>query len=148
MDVEFDGTLLMRGDCLERMAEIGDGSIDMVMADPPYGTTACKWDTVIDLDAMWAHLKRIVKSNGAIVMTAAQPFTSVLVTSNIKAFKHAWVWEKSSATGHLNAKRMPMRKHEDVIVMAAGKSVPYNPQGLKPFGKTVRRGGNGENFGD
>ena len=84
---------LIHGDCLERMKEIPNGSVDMVLADPPYGTTACKWDTVIDLPLMWVQLKRVVKPNGAIVMTASQPFTSALVMSNPKMFKYCWVWQ-------------------------------------------------------
>jgi site-specific DNA-methyltransferase (adenine-specific) len=99
----------------------------MVLADPPYGTTACKWDTVIDLEGMWAQLKRITKPNGAIVMTASQPFTSALVMSNPKMFKYDWIWRKPKGTGHLNAKRMPMRDKEDVIVFCSGKPA-YNPQ--------------------
>jgi site-specific DNA-methyltransferase (adenine-specific) len=86
----------MQGDCLERMQEIPDGSIDMVLTDPPYGTTACKWDTVIDLPQMWEQLKRITKPNGAIVMTASQPFTSALIMSNVAMFKYDWVLFKAS----------------------------------------------------
>ena len=120
---------LMMGDCLERMKEIPDGSVDMILADPPYGTTACKWDSVIDLHLMWEQLKRVVKPNGAIVMTASQPFTSILGASNIKDLKYDWVWKKTRATGHLNAKKMPMKNKEDILVFY--KSPPtYNPQGL------------------
>ena len=98
---------LLLGDCLERMKEIPDGSVDMVLADPPYGTSNCKWDTVIDLPLMWEQLKRVIKPNGAIVMTASQPFTSALVMSNPKMFKYCWVWDKVLPRGHLNAKRIP-----------------------------------------
>ena len=118
---------LMLGDCLERMKEIPDGSISMILADPPYGTTACKWDSIIDLDLMWEQLKRIIKPDGAIVMTASQPFTSVLVCSNLKMFKYCWVWEKSKATGHLNSKKRPMAAHEDIVVFYK-KQVRYRPQ--------------------
>ena len=100
---------LHQGDCLEVMKSIPDGSIDMILADPPYGTTACKWDSVIDLTLMWEQLKRVVKPNGAIVMTAANPFTSVLVCSNLKDFKYDWCWRKPKGTGHLNAKKMPKK---------------------------------------
>ena len=117
------------GDCLERMTEIPDGSVDMVLTDPPYGTTACKWDTVIDLPLMWEQLKRIIKPNGAIVMTASQPFTSALVMSNVAMFKYDWVWQKPKGTGHLNAKKMPMRDKEDVLVFYS-KQATYNPQFL------------------
>jgi DNA modification methylase len=118
---------LMIGDCLERMKEIPDGSVDMVLADPPYGTTACKWDSVIPIEPMWKQLKRVIKPNGAIVMTAIQPFTSILVCSNLKMFKYDWVWKKPKGTGHLNAKKMPMRDKEDVVVFY-GKQCTYNPQ--------------------
>jgi DNA modification methylase len=121
---------LMLGDCLEMMGEIEDGSVDMVLCDPPYGTTACKWDSVIPFEPMWAHVKRVLKKNGAAVFTAVQPFTSVLVMSNPKSFRYQWVWEKNKATGHLNAKKRPLVAHEDVIVFA--DSTPaYNPQGLE-----------------
>jgi len=118
---------LILGDCLEVMRDIPDGSVDMVLADPPYGTTACKWDSVIPFEPMWDHLKRVTKRNGAIVMTASQPFTSALVMSNVKMFKYCWVWEKTQAVGHLNAWRMPMRKHEDICVFSAG-TINYRPQ--------------------
>lgn len=95
----------MQGDCLERMKEIPDGSVDMVLTDPPYGTTACKWDSIIPLEPMWEQLKRVIKPNGAIVLTAAQPFTTTLIASNMKMFKYCWVWEKSRKTGFLNAKK-------------------------------------------
>jgi site-specific DNA-methyltransferase (adenine-specific) len=138
----------MLGDCLERMKEIPDGSVDMVLADPPYGTTRCKWDAVIDLEAMWAQLKRIVKPNGAIVMTASQPFTSALVMSNPKMFAYEWVWVKSKITGVLNAKRMPVRKHEQVLVFCDRKSTgTYNAQGLVAKGTITKQGGNSDNYG-
>ena len=121
---------LILGECLEQMKNIPDHSIDMILADPPYGTTACKWDSIIPLEPMWEQLKRVIKPNGAIVMTAAQPFTSVLVCSNMGAFKYQWVWVKNLKTGNLNAKRMPMGGHEDVVVFCAG-SPTYNPQKRK-----------------
>ena len=120
---------LIQGDCLEKMKDVLDGSIDMVLTDPPYGTTACKWDTVIDLPKMWEQLKRITKKNGAIVMTASQPFTSALIMSNIKMFKYCWVWDKRVASNSQLAKYQPLKIHEDVCVFAKGKC-KYNPQGL------------------
>jgi site-specific DNA-methyltransferase (adenine-specific) len=117
----------MYGDCLERMKEIPSGSVDMILADPPYGTTQCKWDSIIPLEPMWERLKRIIKPNGAIVMTAAQPFTSILVCSNLDMFKYDWVWEKPSAKGHLNAKKQPMRAHESILVFY-NKQPTYNPE--------------------
>lgn len=136
---------LMPGDCLELMPWIADGSVDMVLCDLPYGTTQNKWDAVIPFDQLWSEYRRICR--GAIVLTSSQPFTSIMVASNLADFKYAWVWEKSAATGHLNAKRMPMKLHEDVNVFCVG-AAPYNPQDLQPFNKTVRRGNNGSNFGD
>ena len=135
----------MLGDCLERMKEIPDGSIDMVMTDPPYGTTACKWDSVIPLEPMWDQLKRIIKPNGAIVMTASQPFTTTLIASNMKMFKYCWVWEKQKVTGFYNARRMPLKSVEDVCVFY-GKPPSYNPQGLTPCkvkNSRANKGGNG-----
>lgn len=133
-DYKQDGIWLMKGDCLERMKEIESGSIDMILTDPPYGTTACKWDSIIPLEPMWEQLKRIIKPNGAIVMTASQPFTSKLVSSNLDWFKYAWVWEKNRATNFPNAKRRPMSAHEDVLVFINGPMF-YYPQkttGHKP----------------
>ena len=121
---------LLLGDCLERMKEIPDKSIDMILCDLPYGTTACKWDTIIPFEPLWEQYKRIIKPNGAIVLTASQPFTSALVMSNPKMFRYSWVWVKSRPTGHLNAKKQPMRKVEDVCVFYR-KQCTYNPQGLK-----------------
>jgi len=121
---------LMQGDCLERMKEIPSGSVDMVLADPPYGTTACKWDSIIPLEPMWEQLKRVIKPNGAIVMTASQPFTSVLVMSNASQFRHNFVWDKVSPTGHLNAKKKPLLRHEDIVVFSSAKhgNFTYNPE--------------------
>ena len=95
-------------DCLEGMKMIPDGSIDAIICDPPYGTTACKWDTVIPFEPMWEQLKRIIKPNGAIVLFGSEPFSSALRMSNIKQYKYDWIWEKSKATGYLNSKIMPM----------------------------------------
>jgi len=120
------GTFIM-GDCLERMVEIPDGSIDMILCDLPYGTTQNKWDSVIPFDALWSHYWRIAKPNAAVVLTAAQPFTSALVMSQIERFKYDWIWRKSHATGHLNANRMPMREHEHVTVFARNTPI-YNAQ--------------------
>ena len=115
------------GDCLEVLKDLQTGSMDMVLCDPPYGTTACKWDSVIPLEPMWEQLKRVCKPNGAIVMTASQPFTSALVMSNVKDFKYDWTWRKPKGTGHLNAKKMPMRDKEDIVVFYQ-KQCTYNPQ--------------------
>ena len=115
-------------DCLDGMKHIEDKSIDMILCDLPYGTTACKWDIIIPFDKLWIQYERIIKNNGAIILTATQPFTSSLVMSNIKLYKYQWYWIKSP-TGFLNAKKMPMKSVEDICVFY--KSFPtYNPQGL------------------
>ena len=121
---------LMQGDCLEMMKQIPDGSVDMVLTDPPYGTTACKWDSVIPFEPMWEQLKRVTKKNGAIVMTASQPFTSALVMSNVKMFSCSWIWEKEQGVNFMLAKRQPLKVHEDVIVFSK-KQPSYNPQMTK-----------------
>ena len=117
---------LFRGDCLDIMPTL-DGPFDAVIADLPYGTTACKWDTVIPFEPLWKQYKRLIKPKGAIVLFGSQPFTSALVMSNPGWFRYEWVWRKNRGTGHLNAKIMPMRAHENVIVF--GESMPvYIPQ--------------------
>lgn len=112
------------------MSYIDDKSIDMILCDLPYGTTACKWDTVIPFEPLWSHYKRIIKDNGAIVLTASQPFTSALVMSNIKMFKYEWIWQKTRKTGFANANRQPLRNYEDVLVFYNGQC-KYNPHGIK-----------------
>ena len=132
---------LLQGDCLERMKEIESGSADMVLTDPPYGTTACKWDSIIPLEPMWEQLKRVIKPNGAIVMTASQPFTATLIASNMKMFKYCWVWEKDNGKGHLNAKKQPLRAHEDIVVFY-GKQPVYFPQmveAIRPSNKSSKK---------
>ena len=119
---------LIQGDCLEKMAEIEDGSVDMVLTDPPYGTTACKWDSIIPLEPMWEQLKRVIKPNGAIVMTASQPFTTTLIASNMKMFKYCWVWDKVKPSAHGIAKHQPLRVYEDIAVF---NSKLYYPQMIK-----------------
>jgi len=109
------------------MKDIADKSIDMILCDLPYGTTACKWDVVIPFEPLWEQYKRIIKDNGAIVLTASQPFTSALVMSNVKMFKYEWIWEKSHPSGLFTAKILPMKYHENVLVFSNGK-LNYNPQ--------------------
>ncbi len=123
---------LLEGDCLDLMKDIPDGSVDMILCDLPYGTTACKWDSVIPFDALWANYKRVVKPNGAIVLTASQPFTTALIASNMGDFKYTWVWEKNRGSGFLDASRRPLKFHEDIVVFYKSQPV-YNPiktQGL------------------
>lgn len=140
---------LLKGDCLTLMNGIPDKSIDMILCDLPYGTTRNKWDSIIPLDKIWKHYERIIKDDGAIVLTAQTPFDKVLGASNLKLLKYEWIWEKSKATGHLNAKRMPLKNHENILVFY--KQLPaYKPQGLiKKTVPTIRKGGsgNGTNYG-
>ena len=117
----------MQGDCLGRMKEIKSGSVDMVLTDPPYGTTACKWDSVIPLEPMWEQLKRIIKPNGAIVMTASQPFTTTLISSNMKMFKYEMIWDKNKGAQPQLANIQPMKSHENILIFGTGR-VTYNPQ--------------------
>ncbi|MDT3250870.1 tyrosine-type recombinase/integrase [Serratia sp. root2] len=121
---------------MEAMHLIGDGSVDMVCADVPYGTTQCAWDSVIDLELMWSHLHRIAKPNAAIVLFSAQPYTSVLVNSNIRNWKTEWIWEKGNATGFLNAKKQPLRAHENILVFYRGMPT-YNPQFTEGYMKNA-----------
>jgi len=118
---------LIRGDCLEEMGSLDENSVDMVLVDLPYGTTACKWDTVIPFDPLWANLKRLAKSNAAMVFTAGQPFTTALIASNLKEFRYCWVWDKQVGRGHLVAKKRPMAKHEDIAVFYRKPPI-YVPQ--------------------
>jgi len=132
---------LIKGECLEVMKTIESGSVDAIITDPPYGTTACKWDNVIDFELMWEQLNRIIKPNGAIVLFGSEPFSSALRMSNIKNYKYDWIWEKTQATGHLNAKKQPLRSNE-LISVFYNKQCIYNPQktqGHKPMNTGVRK---------
>ena len=119
---------LLHGDCLDLMASIPDGSIDMICADLPYGTTACKWDTIIPFDPLWAHYKRVIKSNGSIVLFGSQPFTSALVMSNPKWFKYEVIWFKNVPTGMAQASYAPMKYHENILVFCEGKIDTFNKE--------------------
>lgn len=134
--VVVGNSTLYLGDCLEVMPEL-EYEVDMVLTDPPYGTTQCKWDSVINLDLMWAELKTLAKPNGAIVLMASQPFTSALIMSNIKMFKYCWIWVKSQAVGHLNAYKMPMKNTEDVVVFYR-KLPTYIPELRDKLVKNIR----------
>lgn len=121
--------------CLDVMSRLPENSIDMVFCDLPYGTTQNEWDVLIPFDELWSAYHRVVKENGAIVLTAQAPFDKVLACSNLKDFRYEWIWEKNKATGHLNAKKMPMKAHENVLVFYR-KLPTYNPQmtgGHKPM---------------
>lgn len=139
---------LMNGDCLDLMKSLPDKSIDLILCDLPYGTTRNKWDSVIPFESLWESYNRLC--NGMIILTAAQPFTSALIMSNLKGFKYSWVWDKSSSTGFLNAKKQPLRQTEDIAVFGNGKT--YNPV-MEVRGKPRKKGGyikgsGTENYGD
>ena len=140
---------LFQGDCLELMKQIPDGSVDLVLCDLPYGTTACKWDTVIPFEPLWAQYRRVAKRNAAIVLTASQPFTTALIASNFKDFRYCWVWDKVNRyTGAMNANRMPMKRHEDIAVFYSAQPA-YNKQWRDGRPYSVRRtGGHGAHVGD
>ena len=148
---------IYQGDCLELMKQIKDKSVDLILCDLPYGTTACKWDTIIPFEPLWEQYKRIIKDNGAIVLTASQPFTSALVMSNIKMFKYEWIWESNRSPNFAQAPYMPLKNVENVLVFSFGgcahpakNRMKYNPQGVtkvskvckqKTVGKYLHRGG-------
>lgn len=122
----------MQGDCLELMKEIPDNSVDMVLTDPPYGTTACKWDSVIPLEPMWKEIKRITKSNSAVVLFGSEPFSSVLRLSNLKDYKYDWKWEKPSGANFLNFQYQPAKVHEDIVVFGF-KASSYSKNGTMVY---------------
>ena len=141
---------LLNGDCLELMKNIPDKSIDMILCDLPYGTTHNKWDNVIPMEPLWKQYNRIIKDHGAIVLFSQMPFGASLIMSNPKMFRYEWIWEKNQAVGFLNAKKMPLRKHENILVFY--KHLPtYNPQGLIKLDEPIQEKGsanrNGKNYG-
>ena len=137
---------LRQGDCLEIMKDIPDKSIDMILADLPYGTTANKWDEVIPFEPLWEQYERIIKNNGAIVLTASQPFTTSLITSNSKLFRYCLVWDKQRPSGSMLAKKRPLKYHEDIVIFYK-KQPAYNPQMTKGKKQKKASGGNSENYG-
>ena len=144
---EVQANSLINDDCLNAMKFIPDSSISMILADPPYGTTACKWDSVIPLEPMWEQLKRVIKPNGAIVMTASQPFTTTLISSNMKMFKYCWVWNKKKAGNIFLAKKQPMKVHEDVVVFGVNSPSYYPIMVKRDKVKKSKNYGTGESIG-
>jgi site-specific DNA-methyltransferase (adenine-specific) len=144
--------ILLQGDCLEWMSKIPDHSIDMILCDLPYGTTACKWDSIIPFDKLWEQYKRITNSNGTIILTAVQPFTSALIASNFEMFKYCWVWKKSKGSNFLHVKNMPLKITEDVVVFSkrtighiqqlGENRMIYNPQGVEKSDVFVKQNPN------
>ena len=135
---------LLNGDCLQLMKQIPNKSIDMILCDLPYGTTACKWDSVIPFEPLWEQYKRIIKDNGAIVLFGSQPFTTELNHSNLKMFRYEWIWIKNNSTGFQLANKRPLKKHE-IISVFYRKQPTYNPQGLQVYGKINKRKSTGDN---
>jgi site-specific DNA-methyltransferase (adenine-specific) len=140
---------LRKGDCLEIMKAIPSNSVESIITDPPYGTTQCKWDSVINFELMWEQLNRIIKPSGAIVLFGSEPFSSFLRCSNINNFKYDWIWDKKLKTGHLNAKKMPMGRHE--VISVFGQRINYYPimeEGIAQHSEGSKRGNNNsEDYG-
>ncbi|MGT3563128.1 DNA-methyltransferase [Escherichia coli] len=133
---------LKRGDCLELMAVIPDKSVDLILCDLPYGTTACKWDTVIPFDELWRRYNRVIKPGAAIVLTSSQPFTTALISSNLKGFCYSWIWNKKFGANFAQAKRQPLKVHEDVLVFSVSGRMPtYYPEMVKRD-KPIKKGKN------
>jgi site-specific DNA-methyltransferase (adenine-specific) len=137
---------LILGDCLAEMPKLQDNSIDLILTDPPYGTTQNKWDSIIPLDGMWKELKRISKQDCAIILFSQNPFSSVLICSNLKMFKYNWIWQKPQGTGHLNSKKYPLKDHEDICVFSL-KPHKYNPQMSKGKPYKIKSGKGSSNYG-
>lgn len=137
--MKYELNSVIQGDCLEVMKDIPDNSINMILCDLPYGTTACRWDTIIPFEPLWEQYKRIIKDNGAIVLTASQPFTSALVMSNPKMFKYEWIWQKTRFSNQMLAKIQPLKIHESCLVFSNGKT-NYYPQGLIRVDKVTKQG--------
>jgi DNA modification methylase len=140
--VVIGDTTIYHGDCFDIMpTEIKDKSVDAIIADLPYGTTKCKWDSVLDLDRLWTEYKRVLKDGGVVILFAQTPFDKVLGCSNLKWLKYEWIWEKTQATGFFNAKKMPMKAHENILVFY-DKLPKYNPQktkGHKPMNSYTKK---------
>lgn len=137
---------LMQGDCLKLMKEIPDGSIDMILCDLPYGTTACKWDTIIPFEPLWEQYNRIIKDNGAIVLFGSEPFSTILRMSNLKMYKYDWIWNKKKGLGFFDCKFRPLKSHEVISVFSKGgcsngskPPMKYNPQGVIYTSKKVKK---------
>jgi site-specific DNA-methyltransferase (adenine-specific) len=140
---ELNPNSLVNGDCLEVMKLIKDKSIDMILCDLPYGTTACKWDTIIPFDKLWEQYERIIKDNGAIVLTGSEPFSSALRLSNLKMYKYDWVWNKITAANFMNIKNRPFKTHENVLIFSKTAKFTFNPERVLRSEKSLKRGGLG-----
>jgi site-specific DNA-methyltransferase (adenine-specific) len=123
---DVSGSVLVNADCFDIFPLIGDKSIDAIICDLPYGTTACKWDTILPFDKLWEQYNRIIKDNGAIVLFASQPFTSALIMSNPKMFKYEWIWQKATGSNFATLKYQPMKEHESICIFSK-KTTKYFP---------------------
>ena len=146
--------MLYHGDCLEEMNKIPDGSVDLILTDLPYGTTACKWDAVIPFEPLWAHYKRIIKDSAVIALTCSQPFTSTLISSNLKMFKYTWIWEKERPSNFFAAKFVPLNNTEDIAVFSYGgcnngckNPIRYFPQGVVEIDRLAKNSNTGGKIG-
>ena len=151
---DVSGSALFNADCMDILPLIPDKSVQLILADLPYGTTQNKWDSVLPLDLLWQQYERIITDNGAIILTATQPFTTQLISSNLKLFKYEIIWVKSRPNGHLEAKNKPMRKHENILIFSKGASangcknrITYNPQGLVKVERYNRNSTDTDNYG-
>lgn len=141
--------ILYHGNCLQEMDNISDKSVDMILTDLPFSTTNCAWDIMINLEKLWEQYKRVIKDSGAILLFGQTPFDKVLGSSNLKWLRYEWIWEKTTSTGHLNAKKMPMKAHENILVFY-DKLPTYNPQmttGHKPVNSYTKHQSDGEIYG-
>lgn len=152
---ENETAMLIHADCMEAMSDIADGSIDMILCDLPYGTTRNKWDCALNLENLWRHYMRIIRGNGAIVLTAQTPFDKILGASKIDLLRYEWIWEKESGTGHLNSKFAPLKSHENIMVFSRGaachiknkdKAMPYFPQMTEGAPYEIRKGSLTDNY--
>ena len=142
---DVSGSALFNADCMDILPLIPDKSVQLILADLPYGTTACKWDSIIPLEPLWKEYKRIIKDNGAIVLTASQPFTTKLISSNYDWFKYEWIWEKDKASNFFMANKTPLKAHENILVFGNSGTI-YNPQkttGHKPANYTKAKSSKG-----
>ena len=148
------GSALFNADCMDILPIIPDKSVQLILADLPYGSTANKWDSIIPLEPLWKEYERIITDNGAIILTATQPFTTQLIFSNLKLFKYEIIWVKSRPNGHFEAKNKPMRKHENILIFSKGASangcknrITYNPQGLLKVERYNKNSTDTDNYG-
>ena len=136
---DVSGSALFNADCMDILPLIPDKSVQLILADLPYGTTACKWDSIIPLEPLWKEYKRIIKDNGAIVLTASQPFTTKLISSNYEMFKYEWIWNKINGSNFMNLKNRPFKTQENICVFSKTPNIIFNPQRIYRTEKSLKR---------